>query len=312
MNNTMAHTPVYISHPTFVFETIRNVSDLLSGTNLEKSKVDDLLAQGVKRYCTTTMSLVEMCARAARDCVTNSQIPALQIDAVIVATTNSMNEDQEFTLMNTLYELGIRASEIVCIQWLHCSAFSQAVEISEMMIRCQRKENVLVILGSKVESDDDRIVPTLGTVMGDGSAAFIVSVRSPGLRLVATKTQRDLQVRLPSSAFADPVRGAKAYTALRSMTRSVLNGSNLTVNDIDAVFCTSGSQVYLELAASAAGVHDDKVYSYPFEQYGHVFSCDIVLGIESYINMHRHVGRQYLLALGWSPHITGATLLEWV
>jgi 3-oxoacyl-[acyl-carrier-protein] synthase III len=302
---------VYVSHPTYFIETIKNLGDLSSGGYLKKTEEDGLLLSGVRRYCATTMPLVDMCIRAARNCIVNSRVPPANIDAVIVATTNSMDTGQEFMLMNELCELGLMTNDLISIQWLHCSAFSQTVEMAELMIRFQMKKNVLVILGSKVESDEDRIEPALGTVVGDGAAAFLVGVCSPGLKLVATKTQRDLRVRPPSSTLADPVRAAKSYNALRSVTRSLLERSSLSASELDAIFCTYGSQVYLELAASAAGVDDDKIYSQPFGEYGHVLSCDNVIAMASYIDGRPPSGGKYVLALGWSPHIVGATLLQW-
>lgn len=311
MNNQTEQCRVYISHPTFFVGSERDVEDLWAMGHLDAAAQRTLYACGVRKYCASSISLVDMLRRAALECLTKTAGLAPHIDAVLVATVNSMNEQEEFALKNALHDLGLKCNIFLSIQWLHCSAFSKTVDIAELMIRFQERRSVLVILGGKVANDRERFVPASGILEGDGAAAFIVSRHLKGARLMATETQTSFEAPLPTLPDTSALRGAKSFGALRALARGILDRSNISTSEIGAVVCTYGSNVYLELAAGAIGVSDDKIVRAPLERYGHVFSCDSIIGIATYEEERLLQERGYLLVIGWSQHIRGATLLKW-
>jgi 3-oxoacyl-[acyl-carrier-protein] synthase-3 len=304
--------PVYLQGPAFSVGYVRPLETLHATEEVSEATLCELASRGVSVYCESSREVADMCVDAAAQSLTKAGLNPSDVRGLVFANAMpAMDAKQEIALLTHLHDFGIRVDTVVALQFVHCSAFAPAIEAAADLIRSKSKDNILVLLCNHVTPGVGRLQKELGTVLGDGAAACIVSTRQWGFELVGAETHTDLSL-LPSSGGIHPsIQKLRAFQNLRSVAKSVLAKAAITSEELSLLFSTYASQIYLKTTAGAVGVSIHKLLCDPMNKYGHVSACDNIISLAASIDEHARLQRgDYVMTVGWSPHVIGITLLK--
>lgn len=304
--------PVYLQGPAFSVGEVRPLQALRATEEVSDATLDEFASRGVSVYCESSRGVADMCADAAVQSLANAGLDPKDLGGIVFANAMpAMDGKQEIALLSRLHDIGIRANTVLGLQFVHCSAFAPAIEAAADLIRWKSKDNILVLLSNFVTSGVGRLQQELGTVLGDGAAACVVSTRQWGFQVVGAETRTDLGLLSFSSVIAPSIQKLRAFQNLRSVAKSVLAKAAISSEDISLLFSTYASKIYLETTAGAVGADIHRLFCDPMKRFGHVSSCDniiaLAIGRDERDLLHRG---DYVMTVGWSPHVTGVTLLK--
>lgn len=271
------YRPIFLDSFTFSVGSPRPIESLWQAGVLSAQAYEDCVGRGITRFCVAERPLAALSSEA-------------------IARTLSM--------------AGIARESVaqVDLPAQDCSAFSAGVEIAAERIANGAAEHVLLALTGHVPAGASRYSPELGTVFGDGAAACIVSSKRAGFELMSVESWVGNRHEQPTQPTGEQL--LQDFRGLRNLLRTSYESAAVAPADLTAVFCTHGSQIYLELMAEAADVPYERVYASAMQEFGHVLSCDNLIALSHFLrNTGPRPDRVFCL-IGWSPWSAGVILLR--
>jgi len=304
--------PVFVQGPAFCAGEACSLEMLRSLEGVSDAELADFALKGITVFCRRSQNILDMCAESAAQTLAGANIAAQEVGALVfVNAMPAMNVDEEVALLGRIYNLGIRINTMVALDFLHCSGFSAAIDTAVDLIQRKGKDNVLVVLCGYIPSGVERLRRDLGVVCGDGASSCLVSTRPWGFEFVAAETHTDSQLwETDPSVANEAIQRIRTFHNLRELTRSFLAKALVKPESLSLLIGTCGSQHQLDIAAGAAGVGIDKIFVAPLKKYGHIFSCDSIIALAMCTNDPGIAAGGCLMTVGWSPYVTGLTLLR--
>ncbi|WP_032113755.1 beta-ketoacyl-ACP synthase III [Candidatus Paracaedibacter symbiosus] len=125
-----------------------------------------------RRFASESETTSDMAVSAAEEALKNASIAALDVDAIIVATTTP---DNIFPSVATIvqHRLGAKKAFAFDVQAV-CSGFIYALSVADNMIRCGQAKTILVIGAESMSRILDRQDRTTAVLFGDGAGALVL------------------------------------------------------------------------------------------------------------------------------------------
>lgn len=290
------------------------IRELFADNSAPTFDVEFYTGRGLENFCCQKADTMSVCTEVISDTLHKSRLSARQIDAAIIdnATWDS-SRDEEFALFAGLRAAGIRDIPVVGLAMQACSGLATALELGSLRINSINTSTfVLVLTSGRVLPGRNRIGANTGTIYSDGLATCILSPKESGFELLATTSHTNLTdtSNTPTGReHADMMRG---HANLSITSNKLYSLAGIDPSQISALFCTNGSMTYNMIAADAARISNDRVYSDDLARNAHVHSCDHLIGLENYGKLYGHKPDSIYLLLGWSPYVFSGALIRYV
>lgn len=295
---------------TYGVGRVRPIDDLL-GDQVDALAIRSLRRRGLENFCVDKRSISEMCTSVARDSLNKAHLDASSIDAVVYAGSNPEWEiEDESRFLNAFYEAGFSSARFIGLTMQGCSGSATALRIGSDFIHDGREiENVLVILAGRTRDGKSRLGAHGSTVFSDGAASCVISAEGGSLEFVASASLTNVSLVQSTDLQQHFLSG---MASLEKASQSVLSAGGIGSHEVTALFGMNGSSVYLDLMAEATGIAPDRVVRGDLPRYGHVYSCDNLIGLKNYLDEKGASHGDYYLLCSWSQYVCGAVLLRYL
>jgi 3-oxoacyl-[acyl-carrier-protein] synthase III len=310
--------------------TVTPIDALSEAEGLTSETLMSLRGRGLQNFCHDSRTTPEICLASARDTLEAAALSPGEIAAIVFASSNAeWSIVDEAELLDALHGEGFVKASITGLTLQSCSGFGMALRVASELARAgQSTKNVLVILCGRRRALS-RIGPQATTVFSDGAASCIVSANRGEFEILAcesqTNTRLDNKQQIVASespttsrATVEPpseslLRQLQAGSQeLSEISARAYRASGTTPSQMRALLGTNGSLTYLHLMAQAARLPAEKVYEENVPRYGHVHSCDNLIGLKTFSEENSPSPGDHYLLMAWSPYIVSASVLRYV
>lgn len=307
----MSHAKARLSAIAYSVGAAIPVDTLREAEGIEEPVIASLKQRGLQSFRKETCSTADMCASSVRATLREASMTARDIDAIVFANSNAeWNLAEETEFLAALSGLGFSKTLLMGLSLQSCSGCSAALGFAAHLIEGRRATTVLVILCGRRRALS-RIAPQATTLFSDGAVSCIVSTDAGQFELLANESATNPDVVVLDQSSPSPARLLQmGFQDLKDVMEKVYTSSTVKPEGIRALLGTNGSLVYLHLMAQAARLPQSKIYSDGLSQYGHVHSCDNLIGLKDFVDRSGASEGDCFLLVGWSPYIVGASLVR--
>ncbi|WP_245866135.1 3-oxoacyl-ACP synthase III family protein [Rhodococcoides kyotonense] len=230
-----------------------------------------------RRFLEDGAAASDLALRAARSVLSESGLPAVDVDAIVLAT---VNPDQPFpsTALTVAQALGAVRAVPIDLTQAACSGGLLAIEIAASMIG-ERYRNILVLASEVLSRQMNPTDRTTRIFFGDAAGGALVSAERAvgrGIRSSVVESELDMSVgirdggsRHPLTAdsvahgrhyvFMDGPRVWKlATTMLPTVVRRAVDEAGLALDDVDHFVFHQANRNIVETVVDSLGVPRDK------------------------------------------------------
>jgi len=271
------------------------------------------LARGLKYFRRQSAPVQGMFRECISETLFKSGTSAAALAAVLVDIDAwCFSEADRLQILESLHLSGFGNVPVIGVGLQSCSAAATTLELADRLVRTDEEHRpVLVLICGRPAPGENRIDDARKTILSDGVAACIVSAGRGEFQILSSATSTDL------AAAREKARGGNQAVSLVSncsniaaVATEIRARAGVSADDIDQLFCTNGSSIYLNFAAEAAEVGLGRVYSDDVANLGHIFSCDNLISLATYAERRRYRNGDKYMLIGWSAYvISGAILL---
>ncbi|MCL2104373.1 MAG: ketoacyl-ACP synthase III [Kiritimatiellaeota bacterium] len=268
-----------------------------------------------------------LAARAARDALAMSGIPAEQIDLILVSTTTP---DTLYPSVSCLVQRAIGAVNAGAMDVAAaCTGFIYAMGTAWSMIRSGLMKNVIVIAAEVVTSSLDWTDRDTCVLFGDGAGAVVLSASEQegtgilAMRLRADGTYADI-LKLPNSGsrvFPEyagrfvKMQGNDVFRhAVRDMVEcatDVVAAAGLTLADVDLFIPHQANIRIIDAIATRLNVPPEKMFV-NIENYGNTSSATLPIALCEAVEQGRLKPGDILVLDAFGAGLTwGAMAIRW-
>jgi 3-oxoacyl-[acyl-carrier-protein] synthase-3 len=266
----------------------------------------------------------DLALSAAQRALQSADVPAGDIDMIIVATTtpDMIFPSTACILQSKLGVVGCPAFDLQAV----CSGFVYALSTADLFIRAGQAKKVLVVgaeVYSRILDWNDRRTCVL---FGDGAGAVVLAASdTPGIlatRLHADGSHKD-HLSVPGSVCGGKIWGRPfvhmdggsvfrfAVRAFEEVAHEVLDQAGLKVSDLDWFVPHQANIRIMEATARKLGLPVEKVIA-TVDHHGNTSAASIPLALDEAVRDGRIRSGQTLLLEGVGGGFTwGAVLLRW-
>lgn len=269
--------------------------------------ITSLLARGLQSFCAETRSMHEVLFTVASSSLEAAGCAVPDIDAILMVNSPV----NEALLFKTLNLTGFQRPWLLGLNFQDCGGCEAAMRVAgDLVARAGGMQRVLVVLYGKIPEGQSRIGWGGETVFSDGAAACVVSSEGSGLEIISSEVLTNPKLAWIREAGSHTRYFEESLTSMAAIARKALQRAGIDISAISRVFATNGSSVYHGIIASALGVPLERIHADDMADLGHVFSCDGLIGLQTYISAHGAQSGEYFMLISWSPFVFGATVLR--
>ena len=291
-----------------------------------------------KRHLSTGEATWEMGVKAARKALEMAEVPADQIDMIVVTT---VTPDYISPNMACIIQAELGAPNAFCYDInAACTGFIQAFDIAMRYLKTSDMKNILIVsaesLSKMIDFQDRRVC----VLFGDGAGAVLLSRAEGGAELPyecflgadgtsghAIVGEAFLPVKHPfiPEGTPEPVKryehtsgnffamqGLEVYRFATTMmpfaVEKVLEKAGLAVSDIDFIVPHQANDRILMSAAKKLGIAPEKMISHLDDQ-GNTSSSSIPICLDREVREGRITRGQKLILTGFGGGLTYGALL---
>ncbi len=293
--------------PAYVLgEEEESVDTLTSRTSVLRrhNMPDNAALWGWRYYRRARLSRAQLASASASTTVSQSGLPAADIDALIVCCGDGLNYyAQNQFISEFAAALEIRCGFVTWVGGAGCASMFSAVEIARSLAADGTRRNILVVAVDKIDDEADRF-QRFG-VFSDGACSFIVR-KGPSIDYAILGAE--VAFSLASLTVAGQDLGQKVqliydvFERLSARANVTLDGSAFM-----------GSNVFLpiqELEFSVMPVKDLIAYRVNTARYGHCASADPLINLIDFYQAAEHSAIKRALLTSTAHGHFGAILLE--
>lgn len=269
--------------------------------------IASLLARGLQSFCAETRSIHEVLFTVVSSSLEAVGCAVLDIDAILMVNSPVKEE----LLLKTLNLTGFQGPWLLGLSFQDCGGCEAAMRVaSDLVARAGGMRRVLVVLYGKISEGQSRIGWGGETVFSDGAAACVVSSEGSGLEIISSEVVTNPKLPWIREVGSHARYFEESLASVAAVAHKALRRAGVDISAISRVFATNGSSVYHGIIASALDVSLERIHADNMADLGHVFSCDGLIGLQSYISAHGARPGEYFMLVSWSPFVFGATVLR--
>jgi 3-oxoacyl-[acyl-carrier-protein] synthase III len=252
--------------------------------------------------------LFDLVRRCVRSSLGRAGISAGDVDRLIFATNDFVQETDRFVVPELACELGLQVALPLGISQGFCTNFSLAFEVASCLIASQYASNVLFITADRYWSDEARVLRNRAGIGSDGAASCLLTREiRPGyaLRSVAHACAPEVvELQAPDRAI-DYIR---AYAAGYSRACSeALSKASLDSRSCEWLVGPHFSPSVRKNLIELAGYDAHRAYFDNAETLGHCNSVDQILALRD-LELRLPEGVSVLVS-GAADHLWGAAVV---
>lgn len=299
-----------LSGVSYTVGRARPLTELARTEQAPPAVVAALQARGLSHFCDEQRPVSEILWETASASLTAAAIDVAEIDGIVFV--NSPIEEKQ--LIRSLNEAGFNHAWLLGLNYQDCGGSEAALRVaSDLVTGAGRTRRVLVFLYGRVSPGESRIGWEGETVFSDGALAYVVSApaASPdkaGYAIVASEVMTNPRLARYREQGAQQARYLEeCLSTLKSVSASALGAAQIGMAEVERIYATNGNRSYHNIIASALGVRAAKVETQALAKYGHVFSCDGLIGLADGAGCQ---SGQHVMLLSWSPWVMGVSILR--
>ena len=229
------------------------------------------------RPVTLTENTSDLAYQAALNALDDAQLKPGDLDMIIVAT---VTPDQPFPGVSQMLQsrLGCRAIPAFDIN-AACTGFIYALNVADKMINSGGYQHLLIIGAETLTKITDYTDRNTCVLFGDGAGAFVLSKSDTNqIPAILTYAKGDEKGYLKMDGYPMKVdfktpeqprpflemNGAEVFkfatVVLPSVVKSLLEETQLTLDDIDMIVAHQANKRIIDKAAKTLGVDHDKMF----------------------------------------------------
>lgn len=309
--------------------------NILSNTDLEKmvETSDEWITKrtGIRerRIADRDEAASDMGSEAAKEAISNGEIPHDAIDYIIVAT---MSPDHLSPSTAAIIQKNLSLGHVPAIDiQAACTGFLYGLSQAKAYIESGMYKNILLVATEKMSSVIDYEDRGTCVLFGDGASAAIISAEGSGLEidhvaLGADGKQADLII-IPSGGSRSPasqenldnrqhfvkLEGKEVFKhAVRRMAQSgrmCMEKENLSISDLKWVVPHQANLRIIDALVKQMSIPDEIVYK-TVHKYGNTSASSVPLALDELIKTHPPKPDDKLLLVAFGAGLTwGAVLL---
>ena len=273
----------------------------------------------------------DMAAQAARRAMEKGNIPAEQIDLIIVAT---ITPDMVFPATACLVQQKIGASRAAAFDLeAACSGFIYALEIGQQFIMSRTYDTVLVIGAEKLSTIVDWTDRNTCVLFGDGAGAAILQSRPnthglltacmgadgakaellymPGGGSLHPATAETVNGRLHFLRMEGRETFKSAVNAMYTAAKECLRRCCLDISQIKCVIPHQANQRIIEAVGERLGAQPDQVFV-NLHKYGNTSAASVAIALDEAVSSGRIQRGDLILLTVFGGGLTwGSAVIEW-
>lgn len=308
-------------------------------TNADLEKIVDTSNQWIlarsgireRRISSPEQATSDMAAAAGLKALTDAEVPAEEVDLIIVATNTP---DMLFPATACLVQDSIGAKKAGAFDLAAgCTGFVYALAVGSQFIAAGSCQTVLVIGAenlSKIINWQDRRTCVL---FGDGAGAVVLKPAAKGSGILSFKLWAD---GAKSSVLTLPAGGSRLPASCRTVeeklhtiqmrgrdvfrfavritakaAKEVLGAAGLEVSDIDFFVPHQANLRIIDAAAKRLGLPSEKVLV-NVDRYGNTSTASIPIALAEAVRSGRLQKGKHVLMVGFGAGLTyGAAVIKW-
>jgi 3-oxoacyl-[acyl-carrier-protein] synthase-3 len=273
---------------------------------------------GERLFCQGDETVTGLSIAAAREALENSDVPASQIGACIVATMTS-DWATPATACLVAQELGI-PQDIPCFDLsAACTGFIYALRVAQGLLTPERPYGIVVGAEAMSRALDftDRSTCVL---FGDGAGAAVVHsspdaslyavLGSAGnlgaLNLAGINTKQDVYLRMNGKEVF-----RFAVQTIPACIERVLVEAHATLDEVDWVVCHQANERIIDAAVKRLGADPSRFYK-NMEHYGNTGAASIPIALNELVGQGMLRNGMQVLCVGFGGGLTwGGTLIRY-
>lgn len=231
---------------------------------------------GWGKYRKTAGDIFDLGITSARKTITESGIPADEIDFVYFCSTCFPGDEIDYIRFNNkiIESLHLRNAFPIGVTLNNCTSFLSAISLAANMVRAGCYCNILVITADKVYDEATRF--NNFALLSDAAASCIVTSRhTSGYELVADRF-------LSSTDPINSNKGKDDSELYKRVLAELIEKSDTELSKIRKVFCNNIFRPITQLKEMKLGFSREQIFLDNVEQHGHCFSADTVINLVDY------------------------------
>lgn len=286
----------------------RPLTDLARTEQAPPAVLAALQARGLSNFCDEQRPVSEILWETASASLAAAAVDVAEIDGIVFV--NSPIEEKQ--LIRSLNEAGFHRAWLLGLNYQDCGGSEAALRVaSDLVAGAGRTRRVLVFLYGRVGPGESRIGWEGETVFSDGALACVVSAASPdtgGYAIAASEVMTNPRLARYREQGAQQARYLEeCLSTLRSVSAGALGAAGIVMADVERIYATNGNRSYHNIIASTLGVRAARLETQALVRYGHVFSCDGLIGLADGAGCQ---SGQHVMLLSWSPWVMGVSILR--
>ncbi len=274
----------------------------------------------------------DMAAKAALRALEQAQVPASEVELLIVATATP---DMVFPATACFVQKKIGASNAACLDVsAACAGFLFAVEIAQQFITSQTYDTVLVIGADKLTAITNWTDRNTCVLFGDGAGAALLGHRDgtahgvistymgsdgafsdilfmPGGGTKTPITKENAHLHLQTIHMSGKEVYKQAVIAMVSAAKKAIAQAGLTAEDIDCIIPHQANLRIIEAVGERLGIPREKVFV-NVDRYGNTSAASVGIALDEANRSGRIKRGDYVLLVVFGGGLTWAsTIVEW-
>lgn len=239
-----------------------------------------------RRVAREDETVADMAAAAARGALDDAEVPAADVDLVVVATTSAAERSPN-TAGRVSVALGLASPAIMDVN-VACSGFEHALTVADQAIRCGSARTAVVIGAEKLSAVTDWTDRTTCVLTADGAGAVVVQAADePGIGPVSWGSKPEfasaVRIEPPSNTFAQSGRTVLRWvmTGAQAQARRAVELAGLSMDDIQVLVLHQANLRIIEPLAEQLGLADRIVVT-DITESGNTSAASIPLGFSKW------------------------------
>ncbi len=273
----------------------------------------------------------DLAIKAAKNVLSKSNIPASQIDLILVAT---ISPDSNFPCMACLVQKEIGAQSAVAFDIsAACSGFLFAMTTAKQYIQTGLYKNALVIAAERITKLIDWKDRSTCVLFGDGAGACLLApVESQGvivadfmhsqgefshlMEVVVEDCRspldgKDAASKLPYVVMQGQELFKIAVNSMAEAVEEVLKKANINISDVDCVVPHQANDRIISAVAKKLDIPKEKFFI-NIHKYGNMSAASIAVALEEAVSSGRIVkGSTVVLVAFGAGLVAGANVVKW-
>ncbi|MFE0646055.1 acyl carrier protein [Streptomyces sp. NPDC058877] len=244
---------------------------------------------GFHTYHWSDAPVTELMAQAIRSTLSDSGVPASEIDMVLLAT-DSLPRDRSAhrDVAELLEETGISRATAVTTGLMDCATAMVAVGTAASYVRDGSARQVLVVSGDLAAraTGGERIVAGGAAIASDAAASVLVSATASGLPVLGMAHHSDARLHRAGAPQQQLLARVAAHRELFARLAARRDGGGL--GDVRTVLPSNFSGNVLELYLSDVSLGGDRLFRANVGRIAHCLGSDPLINLADRLAERKH------------------------